>query len=106
MNLITTPTQGGPSVAKDMIKRPGLKLDLGAYVSQDYEKLQREGIDPQVKVGSRCAPRGPWAGADPPEPKPGRWHDTQPILRVRRRSYYEERNLPIIDNQDVWPKAA
>ena len=51
LDAITTSTRGGFGVAKDLVKRPGLEVDLGAYVTQEYEGLFRGEFDPQLGVG-------------------------------------------------------
>ncbi len=51
LDAITTTTRGGVGIAKDLVKRPGLEVDLGAYVTQEYEGLFRGPLDPQLGVG-------------------------------------------------------
>ena len=51
VDAITTASRGGLGIAKDLIKRPGLEVDLGAYVTQEYEGLFRGRLDPQLGVG-------------------------------------------------------
>ncbi len=49
--MITTTARGGLGIAKDLVKRPGLEVDLGAYATQDYEGLFRGRLEPQLGVG-------------------------------------------------------
>ena len=59
--MITTTARGGLGIAKDLVparrslgeggKRPGLEVDLGAYVTQEYEGLFQGRLDPQLGVG-------------------------------------------------------
>ncbi len=51
LDVITTTARGGVGIAKDLVKRPGLEVDLGAYVTQDYEGLFGGRFDPQLGVG-------------------------------------------------------
>ena len=51
LDAITTSTRGGFGIAKDLVKRPGLEIDLGAYVTQEYEGLLRGELDPRLGVG-------------------------------------------------------
>ncbi len=51
LDAITTTTRGGVGIAKDLVKRPGLVVDLGAYATLEYEELFRGRLDPQLGVG-------------------------------------------------------
>ena len=51
LDAITTPPRGGLGVAKDLVKRSGIEVDLGAYVTQEYEGLFRGRFDPRLGVG-------------------------------------------------------
>ena len=51
LDVITTTARGGLGVAKDLVKRPGLEVDLGAYLTQEYEGLFQERLDPQLGIG-------------------------------------------------------
>ena len=41
VDAITTASRGGLGIAKDLVKRPGLEVDLGAYATQEYEGSSR-----------------------------------------------------------------
>ncbi len=51
VDAITTASRGGLGIAKDLVKRPGLEVDLGAYVTQDYEGLFQGRLNPQLGIG-------------------------------------------------------
>jgi len=51
LDAITTSTRGGFGIAKDLVKRPGLEVDAGVYMTQEYEDLLRGELDPQLGVG-------------------------------------------------------
>ena len=51
LDAITTPTRGGIGIAKDILKRGGVEVDLGVYATQEYEDLFRGRFAPQLGVG-------------------------------------------------------
>ncbi len=50
-DAITTTDRGGLGIAKDLFKGEGLELDLGAYLTQDYQGMFRGEFDPALGVG-------------------------------------------------------
>jgi hypothetical protein len=49
---VTTVERGGLGIAKDLYRgKGGLEVDLGAYVTQEYEDLSRGKFDPAFGVG-------------------------------------------------------
>lgn len=48
---MTTPTRSCLGVAKDLYRRSGLEVDLGAYVTQDYTELFRARLRPGLGLG-------------------------------------------------------
>lgn len=51
LDAITTAARGGLGVAKDLVRRPGLEVDLGAYVTQEYRGIFEGRFNPQAGVG-------------------------------------------------------
>jgi len=51
VDAITTKTRGGLGIAKDLVKRPGFEVAVGAYLTQEYEGPFRGRFDPQLGVG-------------------------------------------------------
>lgn len=51
LDLITTANRGGLGIAKDLYKSDSMEVDLGAYVTQDYEDLFQGNIDPRFGMG-------------------------------------------------------
>ena len=51
LDVITTDKRGGVGIAKDLYEGDALSIDLGAYVTQDYEGLFQGEIDPKFGMG-------------------------------------------------------
>ena len=51
LDVITTQERGGLGVAKDIYENKTLKVDLGAYVTQDYGDLFQGRFGPNTGVG-------------------------------------------------------
>jgi len=51
LDVVTTSERGGIGVAKDLYKSDSMAVDLGAYVTQDYEDLFQGNIDPKFGMG-------------------------------------------------------
>jgi hypothetical protein len=51
LDAITTETRGGLGVAKDLFKNNITEVDLGAYLTQDYDSLFQGRFAPRVGVG-------------------------------------------------------
>jgi len=51
LDAVATPARAGLGVAKDLYTRGSLEVDLGAYVTQDYDRLSRGKFDPALGVG-------------------------------------------------------
>jgi len=51
LDLITTRNRGGLGIAKDIYKSDSMEVDLGAYVTQDYEELFQGNINPRLGIG-------------------------------------------------------
>lgn len=50
-DVITTDKRGGIGIAKDLYESEALSVDLGAYVTQDYEGLFQGDINPRIGMG-------------------------------------------------------
>lgn len=50
-DVLTTKARGGIGVAKDIYKSEALTVDLGAYITQDYEDLFQGNINPKFGMG-------------------------------------------------------
>jgi hypothetical protein len=51
LDAITTNARGSLGIAKDVYEGIGLEVDLGAYVTQEYEGLLKGKLDPRLGVG-------------------------------------------------------
>jgi hypothetical protein len=51
LDAITTPERGGLGIAKDIYEGKGFEVDLGGYVTQEYESLLKGKLDPRLGVG-------------------------------------------------------
>lgn len=51
LDAITTPNRGGLGIAKDIYEGKGLEVDLGGYVTQEYDGLLKGKLDPRLGVG-------------------------------------------------------
>jgi hypothetical protein len=50
-DVITTDKRGGIGIAKDIYESETLNVDLGAYVTQEYEGLFQGNIEPKFGMG-------------------------------------------------------
>ena len=51
LDAITTSSRGGLGIAKDVYKTESIEVDLGAYVTEEYEDLLKGEFDPELGVG-------------------------------------------------------
>jgi len=51
LDAITTMDRGGLGIAKDLFEGDGIEVDLGAYVTQDYQEMWQGEFDPALGVG-------------------------------------------------------
>lgn len=51
LDVITTDKRGGVGIAKDLYDSKALSVDLGAYVTQEYEGLFQGNVDPKFGMG-------------------------------------------------------
>lgn len=51
MGAITTSARGGLGIAKDIYEGSGLEVDLGGYVTQEYEGLLKGKLEPKLGLG-------------------------------------------------------
>jgi len=51
LDAITTRERGGVGIAKDLYKSELLEVDLGAYVTQEYESLFEGHFAPRAGIG-------------------------------------------------------
>lgn len=49
--MVTTPARSGLGLARDLYRRRGLEVDLGAYVTQGYSDLFRGRFRPAIGLG-------------------------------------------------------
>jgi len=51
LDAIATPARGGLGIAKDLYSRGSLEVDLGGYVTQEYDALSRGEFGPALGIG-------------------------------------------------------
>jgi hypothetical protein len=51
LDAVATPARAGLGVAKDLYADKNVEVDLGAYVTQEYDELFRGKFDPAFGVG-------------------------------------------------------
>ncbi|MBW2147149.1 MAG: hypothetical protein JRI22_09035 [Deltaproteobacteria bacterium] len=51
LDAITTMERGGLGIAKDLFKGHGLEVDMGAYLTQDYQGMFQGRFDPALGMG-------------------------------------------------------
>lgn len=51
LDAVTTTSRGGFGIAKDIYENKHLEIDLGGYVTQEYEGLLKGQLEPKLGVG-------------------------------------------------------
>ncbi len=51
LDAIATPARGGLGIAKDLSRRRSLEVDIGGYVTQEYDALSRGEFGPALGIG-------------------------------------------------------